>query len=87
MSCQILVASVVVALLGMVRMNLALTEVGVRLVMVGEMAFDQARAWASISETPSWFCSKRGIKSGILLSGLMTALTTSWGSSFCEYWI
>jgi len=54
---------------------------------VGEMALDQAMAWASISETPSWFCSKRGIRSGILLSGLIMALITSCGSSFCEYWI
>ena len=77
MSCQILVVSVVVALLGIARMNFALTEEGVRLEIVGEIAFDQARAWASISETPSWFCSKRGIKSGMLLSGLMTALTTN----------
>lgn len=82
-----LVVSVVVVLLGIARMNLALTDDGVRFVIVGEMALDQAMAWASISETPSWFCSKSGIRSGILLSGLMMALTTSWGSSFCEYWI
>lgn len=39
-----LVVSVVVVLLGIARMNLALTEEGVRFVMVGEMALDQAMA-------------------------------------------
>ena len=82
-----LVVLVELAVLGIARMNLALTDDGVRFVIVGEIALDQARAWASISEAPSWFCSKSGIRSGILLSGLMMALITSWGSSFCEYWI
>lgn len=82
-----LVVLVELAVLGIARMNLALTDDGVRFVIVGEMALDQAMAWASISETPSWFCSKSGIRSGILLSGLMMALITSCGSSFCEYWI
>lgn len=82
-----LVVSVELAVLGIARMNLALTDDGVRFVIAGEIALDQAMAWASISETPSWFCSKSGIRSGILLSGLMMALITSWGSSFCEYWI
>lgn len=39
-----LVVSVVVVLLGIARMNLALTEEGVRFVMVGEMVLDQAMA-------------------------------------------
>lgn len=39
-----LVVSVELAVLGIARMNLALTDDGVRFVMVGEMALDQAMA-------------------------------------------
>lgn len=74
-------------LLGLERMNLALTTEGVLSVMTGEIVLDQAMAWASRSEIPSWPLSKRGIRSGISLSGLTVALVYSCVLSVFEYWI